>query len=749
MNVRAPISILVALIAFQDGAILASADDPVPGAFERCLRLVADRQDEVARLEPGARPDALSREVAVRLGMCRSHALASRNRQQLALVGVPSSRAPGSSSTATILGRVVGADGLSLQFPLVEAFDGAGLSVATDVGDSVGRFQLELPGGTSYFLRAEAAGPVVPAMYPNVPCPTPCDVLTGVPVALEAGQTRTGVDLLLPRSASIRGRVRAEGEVGPLSLDFQIWDELGAPVAANIQVDATGAFEIFGLMAGTYYLAVQGESATRRYDPVLWGGTTCPWWECGLVCEPTSGMPIETSVGVGAEGIDFDLLPMPAISGTVLIGTEGAAALVQARTTPECFGVHYTYTDGNGNYALPVPSSGSADYFLQATPSADPFALGQVYGGSPCNPSSCLPFGGTPVVAGAVADFDLVRGGKVCASVVVEPPASQGVGVPVRLYSDLGTPSDSISATSPFLSCSTPLAPGIYKAIAGPVQAPWRTYQSQVWPNAPCAPSGCDPAVGDPIQVVAAENSIVSFALPAWATLAGTTYDAVRGGGVGAVTVRAYDELLNLLGTATASSSGQFTLLLSEPPAGDYYLRASASGAFAEALYGVGGCPGCPILQGTPISLTSPGQVAPGLDIGLRRHSGIEGRVTRAGDGAPIEGAIVDAWAPEGYSVGSVATSSDGWYFVPVGWPPQIYASSDNRRGGLDEVFDDVGCPVGPVYLGLCDHLTGAAIAITTGGLSTLGVDFEIDGLGVFDDGFESGGTGAWSAVLP
>ena len=66
----------------------------------------------------------------------------------------------------------------------------------------------------------------------------------------------------------------------------------------------------------------------------------------------------------------------------------------------------------------------------------------------------------------------------------------------------------------------------------------------------------------------------------------------------------------------------------------------------------------------------------------------------------------------------------------------------------IDEVFDNLPCPLGPAFLGLCDVTPGTPVIVRAGQPATSGIDFVLSVEYLFADRFESGDTSRWSLVL-
>lgn len=127
--------------------------------------------------------------------------------------------------------------------------------------------------------------------------------------------------------------------------------------------------------------------------------------------------------------------------------------------------------------------------------------------------------------------------------------------------------------------------------------------------------------------------------------------------------------------------------------------------------------------------------------------SGIVGQVVD-GAGEPVLGVAIDVWDSAGVLEGNAVTGLGGFYRFESG-AGTFFVSTDNGLGALDEVFDDVPCPLGPAHQGLCDPLTGDPVVVPTFDSLVTDIDFALSGVPLFTDGFESGDLSAWSSVQP
>ena len=116
----------------------------------------------------------------------------------------------------------------------------------------------------------------------------------------------------------------------------------------------------------------------------------------------------------------------------------------------------------------------------------------------------------------------------------------------------------------------------------------------------------------------------------------------------------------------------------------------------------------CPMTGATSVTLSS-GSVTEGIDFSYRSRTGRLGRVTDETTGLPLAGIIIDAYLIGGGQIlPPVITDANGRFDVSsFGGTGQYAIATDNYLGYLNEVYNNIECAVGSVYLGTCS-LTGA-----------------------------------------
>lgn len=178
-------------------------------------------------------------------------------------------RDPGAANeagTAVIRGRVVAADtGQPVRRVQVRAYSGDGRGSRMASTDAEGRFELrDLPAGR-WNLSATKAGFVSLSYGQRRPFES------GRPIELRDGETMPRADFVLPRGSAIMGRILDEfgdpvaaAHVQAVRYRSLQGDRRLMPMGMGDQTDDTGAFRLYGLPPGDYY--VSAALRNRMFD---------------------------------------------------------------------------------------------------------------------------------------------------------------------------------------------------------------------------------------------------------------------------------------------------------------------------------------------------------------------------------------------------------------------------------------------------------------------------------------------------
>lgn len=221
------------------------------------------------------------------------------------------------AGTAAIHGRVTAADtGGAVRRAQVRA-QGAGRGARLVTTDAEGRFDLrDLPAGR-WLLTASKGGFIQQQFGQRHPFDSP------QPIELADGQ-RVSADFSLLRGGVITGQVFDEfgdpitgARVQVLRAQMRQGRRQLTAVATADQTDDTGAFRIFGLAPGEYYVSgnlraapIDSPDGATTYAPTYYPGA-------GSVSE---AQRVSVKAGIEQSGVNFVLLPVRAVrvSGTVV-----------------------------------------------------------------------------------------------------------------------------------------------------------------------------------------------------------------------------------------------------------------------------------------------------------------------------------------------------------------------------------------------------------------------------------------------
>ena len=227
------------------------------------------------------------------------------------------------AGTAVVRGRILTAEsGTPVRRAQVRAVSADSRDTRLVTTDAQGAFEFrDLPAGR-WDLTASKAGFVTMRFGQRRPFEA------GRPVEIADAQVMERVNFALPRGAAITGRVLDEfgdpvagARVQALRYQFVQGTRRLTPIGVMAQSDDTGAFRLFGLMPGEYYvsallraLPVDDPDDATSYAPTYYPGT-------GSV---TEAQPVALAVAEEAS-ISFALMPVRTarVSGSVLSSAGG------------------------------------------------------------------------------------------------------------------------------------------------------------------------------------------------------------------------------------------------------------------------------------------------------------------------------------------------------------------------------------------------------------------------------------------
>lgn len=213
-------------------------------------------------------------------------------------------------------------------------------------------------------------------------------------------------------------------------------------------------------------------------------------------------------------------------------------------------------------------------------------------------------------------------------------------------------------------------------------------------------------------------------------SVSGTLTDAATATPLVSGMVHLYDASRESIGGTVIETDGSYTM--DGLATGTYYARAQTP-AHVDELYDGVACPfSCDPTTGTPITVTAGSETA-GVDFELQAGGTIRGTVTDATTAAPLADVTVTLYDGAGAQLTSYRNGSDGTYWIG-GLPTGTYYAVAWSSTHLDELYDDVACPLG------CDPTSGTAISVTVG-LETTGISFALELGGSFAGTVTDGST--------
>ncbi|MEO8276840.1 MAG: carboxypeptidase regulatory-like domain-containing protein [Thermoanaerobaculia bacterium] len=450
----------------------------------------------------------------------------------------------------------------------------------------------------SYKVRATAPG-LLAEVYPNAPCPDPCNVFpTGDPIAVAVAATTSGIDLALPAGATVSGLVIGPGAAPLADVLVEVRNSSGSIVVYG-RSSASGAWVTGeGLPPGTYFART-----SSSFVDELWQELPC---EPG--CTASAGTPIVLGSG-NFTGIDFTLARLGAISGTIVeSGTllPLADVAVSARDSKGAF-AGFGNSAADGTFRIDGLAAG--EYLLAALDGAH---AGEIYddAGSCYDLLNCFPSGEATLVAVAGTaettgiHFVLDRGGELAGVVVAAATKLPVSGASVTLFTLAGDAEVTAFTDAGGRFDITGVPAGVsYRVRALP--PPGVDLLGEVWEEQPCTPSVCPVDGGAAVPLTLGSTACVAFTLAGALEGSGIAGEVAGGGeALAGVPVTIFDAGGISQGTVLTDAAGAYrtngALALA---AGTYFLVASGPPGFATELYDGIVCDACNPVTGTPVTV--------------------------------------------------------------------------------------------------------------------------------------------------
>ena len=567
----------------------------------------------------------------------------------------------------------------------------------------------------NYYVRASAPAGYVSKSYSNSPCMAgaSCDLAAGTAVPVSTSAV-TGIDIALDPSGVITGHVTDKITGSPISgLVVEAWVPTLVNRVASATTNNAGVYTMnVGLTTGAYYLRTTNQLGyvNQVYDTI----------ECAN-CSPTTGTPVNVTLGATTSGKDFALA-----KGAILWGHVASAA-----TSTGLAGVTVTVYDRSGAAVTSATTDGVGNYqTLTGLPTETYFArtsntLGYVdmlYNHTPCG--ACVVTSGTAisVVAGTIysgISFSLPTGGAIAGR--TENAATHAVlpNVTVIVYDSLGRQVGTTISSADGVYSKGGLADGVYflrtQNSAG--------FVDERYAGTPCPNGACVVTAGTPVTVSGgATTPGIDFSLQAGGAISGSVSSASSGDAISNVTVTAFSSSGRNVGSTTTALDGTYSI--GGLPTGNYFASTSSAVSpieYADLLYNAQSCPRglCRVTSGTPIAVTA-GATTPNIDFMLQGAGSIFGQVTDAGTGQPVPNQEMLLYDALMTNAPAVMTDGAGRYRFGNLGSGTYYVAAMNSASYPNTFYSGVPCSYAP-----CNAAAGTAIAVTAGA-STTGINFSL-----------------------
>lgn len=464
---------------------------------------------------------------------------------------------------------------------------------------------------------------------------------------------------LLASTLALFAAVAVAGTPSGARLSGTLQDAQGTPLA-NVQVlvqqqygssqvlmtDVDGRYDTGETLAAGAY-------SVRTLDYAQWINELWPDTPCPISCTEGDVNWIVLDPGE-AFVADFSLEPGAGLSGR-LIETGGGLGVMGTVQVYDAAGVYQTTigTDAAGNFVLPqvLPAG---DYRLLALSEG---LVPTLYPNLPCPGFfGCDPLlsQAVPLTAGQTrADTNLLLapGGRLAGTVSAEVGGQGLPGQGVVLYSADGQLLDVTSSQGDgSFSFFYGLPPGDYRIVASGTAG----YLGLVYPELDCM-HDCDPLQGALVPVSGTGTVALDLRLAAGARLSGIALEPDGVTPVPGVFIYVVDAEGNPAAASLTGPDGRYQTGTALLP-GTYFAMAEATGPYLRQYYDQLHCPPvCSAPEATPIVVDF-GDLRDDIDFPLLEGGRIEGAVTRADDGTPLQGVTVVALSEQS---GLVAAQTD------------------------------------------------------------------------------------------
>jgi hypothetical protein len=631
----------------------------------------------------------------------------------------------GAAVEGTVTDAISGAGAEGVQVCAVTVSSGpVGLSTCATSGAGGHYRVVGLPTG-EYKVRFEPAyGSPNPdyltQYYPDAP-----SVAEGQPLSLVAGQTRSGVDAAMRLGGTISGTVRdAEGH--PLAgVDACVYPVLGNTNSSycgghQAKSGADGTYTIHALASGEYKVSFTAIGGLGPSDIL-------PQFYPGRAARSEAGAVVVTAPEA-VVGIDATMRTGGSITGNVVeAGTRSPIQGASVCAFRAAGAKHFcTQAKADGTYAIEALTGG--DYLVEfASPNSStdwPFV--PTYSGGSSDVAGATPVAVVTGSATSSVNATVARGGTISGVVSDATSGDPAEGIQVCAF----------ASGEPAGTCDTTHASGEYTIVG----LPTGSYAVRA------VPAGGGPLedflIGDkhymPEYFGEAASEATAALVPSAPGSAATGKDIAmhEGGGISGTVTGPLGEPLGSVGACVVESGNEFgsrcatsatdgTYEIDGLRPGSYKVRFSAYGlqSFELSAQYYDGVLNFGEATPVPVSGTA---VTPGIDAQIRPGGKIEGTVTDAYDGTPLNDVRVCAESVTELGGDCAETGADGHYSMPVGAGSYIVKFSLDYDDVVDGELVEVEEFRTRFFAGAATE--SAATAVTVGsGATSAGIDASLE----------------------
>jgi 5-hydroxyisourate hydrolase-like protein (transthyretin family) len=580
-----------------------------------------------------------------------------------------------------------------------------GITIYSSTGDYAGSTSTNSQGqytvsglmtGT-YFARTSNYSTYQDQLYHNIPCYN-CTATSGTPIPVTDGATTPNINFALSALGQITGRIMDANTQAPLSnFRVTIYNDQGGTFSYAYS-DSAGNYRIAGLQTGTYYVAFE---KNQGYQGQLYSNRICN------NCAVTSGTPVLVAIGSTTANINFALVLLGKISGTVLnAGWEPIAGQYVYAYSAAGIEVSSTSTDTLGEYTLLGLEPGN--YFVRT----DGWSgyQDQLYSRIPCD--TCTVTTGTPVavtLGNTTPNIDFVLNpyGGISGRVISYSTQQPLAGVTVNIVNSFGNYVGYGYTNSTGNYTVTGLAPGIYYALASSSTGSL----SAIFDGISCK-NNCAPTSGTPITVsLEVMRTGINFALTQGGVISGRVRLRSNQSPLSGIPVTIYNSQGSGVASTTTDAQGNYRI--SGLQTGSYFAQTN-SPDYLNRLYNDLPCQNCTVTSGTAINVQD-GMETAGINFSLNQLGKVSGRVIDELTQAPLNSTYVIVYNAQGSSLASSPTDATGNYTVSGLPNGAYYVKTSAYYGYANEVYNNVVCNNCAVTIGQAVNVT---LDSTTSGIN-------------------------------